>query len=1360
MLMHADADWAYAALSATGDRHDPLRYLLLRIRELTPDEFAQRHIFEHTEGGARLVMPDVLPTAGYRRIVGQVGLMRIVVGTYNTPGAELPKIDYLNVCRRSVYVYAHPSLKTIGETSQAAVLAVAPHVYSRKGMSEDRRAVRRIESLPEPTCPLPQLNTNRDQTLAWANNNLAAPWWAKPHVPPAFQHGVRFGLQPPGAEAPEEIREEPLPGVLAPRDGAAASALPPAAPSVVVLPPRFLSAASPQVRAAAELACDRLAQEITAAGLARVVDRQQIDRLLRERALAGGPPAPMLSFDAMLRLEVDAPALVPMARVRLVDLSHGNPLSEAKYDWPLGEEHVPGLVEQCRDGLEQVGRPKDGKVKVRCFGVENPERNPRLAPLAARLAHVFDQAVARSPGLAHVRHFEAGSAKEEALLLLMGLSRLPGERQFVPQADATIELGLREGDGRGKTFEETPVEITVHVVRADAEQGQSLLIGGTAGEFDAAAARVWEQLADILREAQPAAAADWLDDMAVRRRQAEAELRAARAIHDEEPGTHDPQKLASRLAHAETALKMDPTFEEAAVEHLEALRNAYLRRLAKSSHSTGDLAERIFDHAVRYFEQFGPEAAASHAVHEVCRVPVHVALGGLDLSGTVPLAPQRLQVFQNVKVLLEHSVEHRCHSLGSEYQAMMLVIVARAMARTGVPLEARQHWIDEILQQCVEAEKRASTGDGYSLHNSLREHNAIWLRAARLAVEDGSMDRARRLIAELRERLETGPQTAQRDVFDGAGDLLRAMDDEAAVAEFDRWRKELAANAVDRLSLRRPALEVFRDKIIAGTSVVRAMPTVEGLRIRHAPRVPGSLGSPISVLVEGEGRLYLVMGGNTSICWGRFRGEASGGPSRWIGSLSLDDAGRPVGEPHHEARTGSELRNAVTLLPQPEVDAPLHVLAARYLAGRLYMGTLRNGLLVFDPTTGRWSRFGPEQGVPAEGVYAMHPLDGQTLFCVGRSEQRAVVCYTLSLPEGAVTLRHRIEEKLSRSLPSMFWHDGQSLRAWSTDRLYHDLLAPELTCIRQSCGTPYGWAYPGARLGSEGFIAFAEVDGRRFVTNAGLHEFDAKGKIVRSWWGETSFVCYDGSRFGIPLPSDCPIQSEYMVAAGELLVFIDRSSLLAWDPQTDTWYGPLAVDDAVHAVGTQRGVWLGTSDGLIFVAINGLLATARRTGRALTTEQYRQRQRQVVAALPPLDRALAAYSVRRFDEAKKLAEAVLADDPECAEALLLLGHLHDLWCMNRPEVAMEYYGRLAGLTANPNASFTGMYRRLVLLRTQKRWPEALAAIEQIEASFSLMHDWDHRELHWWRNHIQKQLAATGAKQPAGEASNREEGPGN
>jgi hypothetical protein len=1136
----------------------------------------------------------------------------------------------------------------------------------------------------------------------------------------------------------------------------------------VVLPPKLPEAADASAFASAGLVCDRLAEEIAAQGIARVVDRSQLDRALQEKRLSADPARAMVGFDAMIRLEVDVPSLVPAVRLGLIDLSHGNVMKEARYGWPVQADDLAKMVDQCHAALRQVERPDKERLKVRCLEVENQERNPRLAPLVRRLGQVFEEAVARSPRLTPVRHLEAASAKEESLLLLMGLSRLPGGRQFVPQADAAIEFRLREGDGRGKTFEETPIEIAVRITRGNtggnADHDQTFVTGGTVGQLDRAAAEAWEKLAGLLREAQPGAATGWLDDMAVRRRQAEAELRAARAIRGEDSNARDEQKLLARLAHAETAVKMDPTFEDAAYEHLAGLKDLCFRKVTQSRpEQVTDLAERILTHAPRYFEQFGPQAAHRGQVHDACRIAVHASLGSLCFSGGLELTPQRLRMIALAKRVLEDAVRSDVHVQVCGYHAMALAIVGRAMSRTGIPVAEREAWVDSMLQQCARSEAASPKGDDFSAQNVRRDYNQVWLRAAELALEDGRAERAKRLIAQLRSRIAAGPLPPYDEIFAGLRGLLAKMDDAAAVAEFDRWVKDLNSQSVSRIDVHWPAIEVFQDEKQEGMYVRLLMPPVKRTTIRHTPPPHAVPWAPISALAEGDGRLYVVIGSSAPITWGSFEAMCSDGRSQVIAHLPLDKAGHPLGKTDRVTRLGDELSDSLTLLPQPQVAKFLQVLDAKYLGGKLYLGTRHNGLLAFDPKTEKWSSFGPGQGLPEESVSCIYPLDERTLFCVGNTEYRQWAGFTLELPEGKVTLRQRSKDEAMWRAPRLFWREGGKLLAWSRVGLCDDLLGPGLQFTPRSCGIPYGWNSPGGELDSyypTGFVSFAEVGPRRFVTNAGLHEFDAAGKIVRSWWGRNQYNGDYGRAYCVSLPPDCPIQGGYMVAAGSLLVFVcsNPASLLAWNPQTDTWHGPLAVAGAEHALGTRAGVWLGTQDGVLFVSADDLLSTAKDVGRVLTTAQYRQRQREIIAAMRPLDRAKAAFSMHRFEAAEKLLDQVLADDPKSTEALLLMGYVYDLWCTNRPEEALKYYQRLADLKANPNASFSGMYQRLILLRAQKRWPEALATIEDIQRNFPRVSEHERGEIDWWQNYLRQQLAPKDAKRPAAATSNKDEGP--
>jgi tetratricopeptide (TPR) repeat protein len=163
-------------------------------------------------------------------------------------------------------------------------------------------------------------------------------------------------------------------------------------------------------------------------------------------------------------------------------------------------------------------------------------------------------------------------------------------------------------------------------------------------------------------------------------------------------------------------------------------------------------------------------------------------------------------------------------------------------------------------------------------------------------------------------------------------------------------------------------------------------------------------------------------------------------------------------------------------------------------------------------------------------------------------------------------------------------------------------------------------------------------------------------------------------------------------------------------------------------------------------------------GRVMTTAEYRRQQREISAAMPLMDQAKDAILKRQFDAAEQLLDQVLAGDANCAEALFLMGYMHDLWCANRPEEAMKFYQRLAELKSNPNASFTGMYYGLRLLCNQKRWPEALAAVEEIDRAFPRLSPFSRIQVDICRDSARRELAEKGTTQPAAGASTKKERP--
>ena len=63
----------------------------------------------------------------------------------------------------------------------------------------------------------------------------------------------------------------------------------------------------------------------------------------------------------------------------------------------------------------------------------------------------------------------------------------------------------------------------------------------------------------------------------------------------------------------------------------------------------------------------------------------------------------------------------------------------------------------------------------------------------------------------------------------------------------------------------------------------------------------------------------------------------------------------------------------------------------------------------------------------------------------------------------------------------------------------------------------------------------------------------------------------------------------------------------------------------------------------------------------MTTTEYRRRQQETIALMPPLNQAQLAISTRQFDAAKRLLNQILHDEANNAKALLLMGYVHELW---------------------------------------------------------------------------------------------------
>ena len=375
------------------------------------------------------------------------------------------------------------------------------------------------------------------------------------------------------------------------------------------------------------------------------------------------------------------------------------------------------------------------------------------------------------------------------------------------------------------------------------------------------------------------------------------------------------------------------------------------------------------------------------------------------------------------------------------------------------------------------------------------ECDDLWLRAAELAVDDACLDRAQQLVVQLRKRV-TATQTQSRVSFPFARHelLLRLrsvvlrMDDEARLAEFDQWVQGMRERAVERMRVRwtEPRAFVPRDVADQGRH-----PPQRGTASRLGAQVNFPRGRRGRAHVPGDRLQFSVavqpIDPQHFVAGDRLRAVGRNGKAHRQDVPSCRDEGqRMVGA------SGQGVLGYLQRLPQPQTGKALSILDAAYVAGRLYLATSQCGLLAFDTKTEKWSIFGPEQGLPDECVAAIYPLDERTLFCVGRRQysrrahyptpdelknklvrdllrRNLPVCYTLELPEGKVTLRHRASEALADFGPDLFWRDGKKLMAWGQNGLYDDLLGQELKFSDRKCGAPYGWSESDGRTFSDEF---------------------------------------------------------------------------------------------------------------------------------------------------------------------------------------------------------------------------------------------------------------------------------------------------
>ena len=909
------------------------------------------------------------------------------------------------------------------------------------------------------------------------------------------------------------------------------------------------------------------------------------------------------------------------------------------------------------------------------------------------------------------------------MLLLLGLSRLPGGRQFTPQADATIELRVAEGDGRGKTFPETPVEIGVRLCKGAACEGQWVATPGLVREFDVLIPKAWQKLSQSLEDVQSNTASTLLNEMSLRRTQAEAEVRIVVAMEQSGKGA---KVIEEELSHAEAAIKLDPTYAEAARAHIRVLAKAVFQDPARQHYTV--------QQAAKYMEQFRQDG---DLCNDLCRNTYYVVTGNMPClwvfndpismtKKTVTLSPELVQTLDAIKRLLERGIEDDTRFSASWVRGMM-VVVFRGMQVLNVPQAQRQAWVEGIGRRCLQRVKR-----GRPVGNRAFEWDHCWaiqVDIAELLLEDDARDRAIQVLRELLTEFEESRRVPSGFVFPLAREAFTEAGDAQMISRFEQWRKRTEDRRICRLPIAWPKIDVFADN----ENVDSSPPSRSRLKPIAINADSGALYVP---LAESAGRLYFY--------------TVHAKPS--VQYVPLDDRGQPIGK-----TMGDYAKD----MPQPMLRDMASVQSKACLSGKLCLATGNSGLQIFNPKTGTWKAFGPEQGVPSQRVEDMFSIGGDVLCCTTTNSR-----YTLNLADGAVRLLYSVDDKTRQNIWFLrfVWRDGQRVMAMEDIGVITDLLGttPKWTRFTDQLG--YGWPMDGHYYLN--IVGGVEVHGRRFcLCRNGLYEVDAAGKPIRTWCFEDTLFLGDWEDWSVETPADCPVAGSpmHLGVTGSRLVLTDDLRLTIYDLSSDTWYGPLSISShgpTVPPLVTPSGhLWISYGQHVLMCySIDDAMEYAKSVGRVITTAEFRQRKQVLIDTATPLVRGKSYLGMRQFHKAKTAFQEAIDTEPKQAEALILMGLLHEGPCLNEPDEAIKYYRRAAELEDDATASFTAMYYSARLLNKHQRWKETNDLCQTILQRFPAVYEYERQKVQKLYDQSREHFAKTIVKQSAGKASNMEEKP--
>jgi hypothetical protein len=1349
------------------------KYLLLRIRELSPDSFAAKRLQKAIfwKDTARAIFPANTVKGPAWRTVGHVILKRFETkqplfgfrenndqmffrlhlkqfqifecGQPNRTsktsflGAQLlgfKSIDYGPYPYSSPYSRVRPNQK---RTSQNKARLHKPTATPRsKVESQFVRVFSRIPFVPavDVSGQLDRTRYNTTNIQPW----VKMPWWWERYVSPEVADGLRFASRKRDEVDPAELSDG-TPVGIAPT-GKTSEALPADLDSAafVILEPEVIRRSKQDV-AAAEIACERIREELQNQSV-QVVDRTMLRAIIEERQ-RNETTAPITSFDTMVRLRVINNRRDVFSVLSMVDLSTGSVIGRQRLVWPIPEKDIPRIQATIKKCISRVKQSRRSEVRIRLIEGRSPN-NRQFRFLSEEAFESLANKLRENRSIELVEHYEAESAAEESFLLMAGLSQMPGSREFQPAADATVRFTLEESGDFGKSLSKSSISLNLE---ANDGTESKVKFSGAAGELDS---KLLPQAYRWLTQKAPSFKSKRRrgdEATAMLEAQAKSELDSIRSIN---PSKSAVDRAFERQQKALAALKLEPTSVDASYE-LVLAHGMFLDNCRRDDSRRNGIYIDAMRRAISIHEKIKTDRTRFIRFRDA-------VFAAAKVRRRTELSKQEKQDFQLVVLdLIERDLSGPIDSV-SRHTPKLLESAIDDLRSYPYPNEELKSRLAKIVDDVQRLEK-----DRQRWIRSFSDPTSFQAKQGRIQLDD--------LIKQLRRKtIACCSQLQMTNEFD---ELLEIVIEDLGPADDvpfrllrsdlyaigDKARKEKVKRLIEEAMEKRDEFKQARlakrrenDRPTQTTNLVEwTWPMIEVYKSSEAVRVgtdaldirlPANARprSTLSPLARTQSGMFILVSDARKAGFGTFNSHYHDAESsslrKSIGFVPLDQDNNRNGD--------------TTWFKLPDEMLPLKIQGAAASKTHLLVatngvyGSKDRGLYLLDLKTNAWKFFGADSGLPVQLISGIHSLSGNRVLCTGSFREpgprivESWFVFDMNALEpldytAAVNAPSLNGTNFSRKFHCVWEVNGivGGINEW---RVWQNLLSKSPTSVLPTGPRDVN---PEQRYYQNVYSASVHQSSLFFLSRTGLHRIDNGIDVARSWkitvpskpslpFGGTPSM---GSSAGpsplnqrnfaahLAAPSELPISKRCeLVSCGKLLLMVEEngSNIVGYDSAKDTWYGPVQTERNHFAFADGDHIWLG---GAKIRRLNAqeLIRAATKSGRVLTSEEFKKRQLDLVNEKSLLDRAKYAFVNEDFQKTSELLDQITGDDPENSEAWMLKGFLFDTFALNKPRTSAKAYRMAEKLQNSQSGKFTAAWLRLRMLQRARLLEDAAKSAKEI-----------------------------------------------